>query len=218
MFSFLKLRHALLGVAAVPFLISIQGCNDRDALATVATIGVVGGAVAVGSSYNNGYNDGYSYNCNGYYGCGYYDQRGYYRRGYYNDNNYNRNYNGRGYYRGYHKISATTEDQQMASTGEEAVTEDLNNTASVAAHYGIPMQAASLLKNTLRTTVEGNSMQPIYDLGLSTADLQRISQNRDISDAGLQKVSAKLGLSVEQTRMAVRQMMSDAQSSQVQSL
>lgn len=205
MFSKLKLRHALFGLVAIPFFIAIQGCDDRQAVGTVATIGVVGGALTVGS-----YSNDYYYNCNGYYGCGYYDRRGYYYRNYPNYG-YGRGYN-RGYDRGYRRISNVTPEQV---TQEEQATEDLNNTASLAARYGITMEAASTLKHTLRTTVENDSLQPVYDLGLSSSDLLNISQSRDISESSLQKVSSKLGLTVEQTRAAVRQMMADAQQNPV---
>lgn len=210
MFKFLKLRHALLAVLAIPFFLSIQGCDDRDAVDVAATIGVVGGALTVGS-----YNNGYYYSCNGYYGCGYYNYRGYYygrsyNNGYYNNDYYNRNYRGRYHRDGYHHISFNPAED-ASQQQERQATEDLNNTASVAAHYGITMDAASTLKKALNDTVETQSIQPVYALGLSTSDLQSIATNGEVSETGLQNVSAKLGLTVEQTRAAVKQMMADAQ-------
>lgn len=192
MFSLFKSRATLFVLFALPLFLAIQGCNERDGVATIASIGILGGGISVGVY------DDYYYDCNGYYGCGYYD-----RYGYYHGRSYSRGYYDR--YGRWHRTSVHSSDAQ-----EQQVTEDLNNTASVAAHYGLSMEAASTLKKTLRSTVETQSLQPVYNLGLSSTDLYSISQNREISQQGLQNLSGKLGLTAEQTRAAVSKMTADA--------
>ena len=208
MFRFTKFRQALLGAMAIPMLVGIQGCNDRDALAAAGTIAVVGGAVAIGSAYSDGYyrNDGYYYNDGRYYrGPRHYD--GYY----YNNGRYYRDY--RGYHRppyrgGWHGISANS-DSGVDYSHEEKQVEELNSAALMASHYNIPITAAQTLTNTLKQTVEGQTLQPMYELGLSQADFQSLSQAQGISTNAIDKMSEKLNLSKEQTQTLVHQMMTD---------
>lgn len=186
MFSSLTIRRVLTGVMAVPLLFSIQGCRDSDAIAAVGAIAIIGGAVAIGSSMNNnnhyrgrGYNNGYGYN------------RGYQRPPH------------RGYW---HRSSAVVGEDY---SHEEREVEELNSAALMASRYNISITAAKTLKNSLNATVEGQTLQPIYELGLSKDDLQSLSQAKGVSAAAIQNLSAKLNLTQSQAEAMVQQMTTD---------
>ena len=72
----------------------------------------------------------------------------------------------------------------------------------------------SIQKNWRRAVATVFGANDLFDLGLSADDLQSISENREVSSAGINNVSAKLGLTADQTRFVMQKMMTDAQQSQ----
>ena len=114
----------------------------------------------------------------------------------------------RGHWR--HAVEATP----VEMTEEEKQVEELNSVAMMAARYNISMDAAKVLKASLKNSVESQSLQPVYDLGLSQEDLKNISQSQEITSSGLNNISTKLKLSTDQARVLVQKMMMDAQQSQ----
>lgn len=180
----LSVRRALAVLMAVPLMFSIQGCTEGEALATVGAIAVIGGAVAVGVAASN--------NNNGHY----------------------RHYRPYPPRHGRWRHAVDEKTQMVEMTDEELQVEELNSVALMSARYGISMDAARTLKASLKDSVETQSLKPIYELGLSQEDLLKISQNQEITSSGLNNISAKLKLSVDQSRALVQQMMVDAQQSQ----
>ena len=108
----------------------------------------------------------------------------------------------------WHSVSMVDDSAEMSET------EELNSAALMAARYNISISAAKTLKASLKASVEGQTLQPIYELGLSQDDLQSLGQNQGVSSEAISKLSSKLSLSADQTRAMVQQMMVDAQQSQ----
>lgn len=176
MFSLSTVRRFLVGIMTVPLFFSIQGCRDSDAIAAVGAIAIIGGAIAIGSAASN-------------------------------NNNHYRDHN-RGHrpppHRGHWHRSSMVMGEDYSH--EEQEVEELNSAALMASHYNISITAAKTLKNSLKATVEGQTLQPIYELGLSQEDLQSISQAKGVSGAAIQNLSTKLNLTEAQTQSMVQQM------------
>ncbi len=191
----LRTRRLLAALFIAPGLLMVQGCTDQEVLATVGVIAVVGGAVAIGAAVNNNNN--------------------------HHHHHYNNHYRPRpphhGYgYGGYGRpprpwnISETTE-KVMTPLTELSTADELNAVSLVATRYQLPLSSAASLQKTLKATVDTQSLQPLYDLGLSRTDLMDIGQYKMISNTGLRNVAQKLDITESQVKVVVQRMMDDAQ-------
>jgi hypothetical protein len=173
-------RRLLVTAVAVPALFSIQGCTDQEVLGTIAGAAIVGGAVAVGVAASKDH-----------------DRRG--------DGRDDRRGDGRDDRRGdYGDGRDGGRYHSFAATGFA-----IDNNVAFATRYNVPVSAAVQLNTALKASVSAQNLQPVYELGLSKADLENIGQLSMISNGGITQLASKLQISEAQTRGLVQQMITD---------
>lgn len=188
-------RKLALATAAVSLSVGLVSCNERD-LAIGA--GAIGGAILVGSAYDNSYGRDYRYS-RGYYddGNGYWDRY---------DGRYYRN-GGRWYRDGrYQSRGSNNNRSSMEAMAVQTVnfaepinlttnTSSKNPTADVAAKYRIGRNAATAVVTAFESVRQTGRLEALKEIGLEDQDLRGIASGTTPGESAVQKMAARLNAS-----------------------
>ena len=187
-----KSSKVLAALLVLPFLFTVQGCTDDEVLGTLAGIAVVGGAVAIGAAAGGHDHDR--------------GDRGDYDRG--DRGDCCRGGGDRGGHGGHRGRELLTADS-LDFTSDVDTTDALNQTSALAQHYGVTFQAAAKVQSAMSGAVFANSLQPLYDIGMSRADIETFGQMKMISNQGIAGLAQKLVITTPQATNMLAQMIID---------
>lgn len=198
MFSFqfkTLVRPVLTAALALPMMFSTQGCTDDEVATSLGAIAIVAGAVAIGAADHSpsSCHGGYTREC-----LSHRDRWGgihHSCRDIYDSCKY--------YYEAKLDIPGLSDVSKLATPAVDA------GTARVAKKYGLSFDAAERLTDALKAARASN-LQPIYDLGLTKADLERLGEMRMINDASIEALAAKLETTNEDAKSLVANLLKDS--------
>jgi hypothetical protein len=189
--NMIQVKKLSLMSLALPMMLGLQGCDDRDLAIGLGAVAIGVGAIAIGSSVHH-HSCGVSQRCTSWYdrrGYQHTQCRDYYDRCYQYDNMA---------YRPEENFDVMT---LLASAPQESQNELTTNFAS---ELNISFESADTLLQAFEQAKVGNT-EGFVKLGLSTADMQAMAKFQLPTAKGLSALSANLDLSLDNTRQALTQ-------------